>query len=193
LKIGFFVQGDADQAFVDGLRLRWCPEAVLEAGQFRGSGGISLRRELPKAIRALKLKGCDVVVVLTDCDEADWRDVRRREGEKIPPDCRHLTVFGVADRNIECWLALDTEELSRALACEPAEIPRDDPSGFVKRGFGLTDRDRKADGIRRISEFVRTCGMRRWLSEPSFEAFYESARDFSQRSGCKLPNERDLV
>ena len=44
-------------------------------------------------------KACDIVVVLTDADANPWLEVRKRESARIPEDYRHLTVFGVADRN----------------------------------------------------------------------------------------------
>ena len=46
-------------------------------------------------------KACSVVVVLTDADVNPWREVRRREAARIPENYRHVTVFGVADQNIE--------------------------------------------------------------------------------------------
>ena len=37
MKIGYCVQGTTDEAFVRGLVQRWCPEAELAPGKFRGS------------------------------------------------------------------------------------------------------------------------------------------------------------
>lgn len=37
MKIGYYVQGDADEAVVWGLAKRWCPDAELAEGRFRGA------------------------------------------------------------------------------------------------------------------------------------------------------------
>jgi hypothetical protein len=192
MKIGYFVQGTADEAFVHGLAARWCPDAELAQGKFRGSSGESFRREVAKALRDLREdKRCDVLVVLTDCDVAPWREVKRREWARIPSDCQDFCLFGVADRNIECWLAADPTALAVELECQPAEIPEGDPSGFVKRRFGLGERDADREaGKRRLSAFVRKTRLKRWINvSESFEAFYKDARALAARSGCAIPNE----
>ncbi len=129
MRVGYYVQGAADEAFVWGLVERWCPDAETAEGKFRGSSRTSFRREIEKSLWDLRDdKQCDVLVVLTDSDVAPWREVRQREWGKVPEDCRHLCVYGVAERNIECWLAIDRTALARELKCEPREIPSGDPS-----------------------------------------------------------------
>lgn len=54
MKIGYYVQGAADEAVVWGLRKRWCPDSMLEEGQFRGNSGESFRREIQKNLIDLK-------------------------------------------------------------------------------------------------------------------------------------------
>lgn len=193
MKIGYYVQGDTDEAVVRGLAKRWCPDAQLAAGRFRGSSKQSFRRDIRKSLTDLKDdKDCDVVVVLTDGDGNPWRQVRARESEKIPEECEPITVFGVADRNIECWLAASKESLAGELDCAADEIPDDDPSGFVKRRFGLTGRDTRDDGKRRVSDYVANAPLKSWIEgSPSFEQFYGDARKLAQREGCAFPNERE--
>lgn len=193
MRIGYYVQGDADEAVVRGLARRWCPDASLELGRFRGSSKASFRRELGKSLMDLAgHKACSVVVVLTDADVNPWRAVRRREGAKIPDDYRHVTVFGVADRNIEWWLAIDRNALARELGCGVDDIPRDEPhlSSFVKRRFGLTDRDSREDAKERVCAYVRQASLRPWIRDSdSFGAFYDEARSWAARNGCSLRNE----
>ena len=193
MKIGYYVQGDADEAVVWGLRKRWCPDAELAEGQFRGASKESFRREIAKSLMDLKSdKKCDVIVVLTDADANLWRDVKRRESSKIPEDCRHLTLFGVADQNIECWLAIDRGALARELECQVNDIPTDDPSNFIKRHFGLTDRDTKQNGKARICDYVAQASLRTWITgSDSFEDFYEQARRWAIQNECSIPNERE--
>lgn len=57
MKIGYYVQGGADEAVVQGLADRWCPGAEFAAGPFRGSSGESFRREIGKALFVLKDSG----------------------------------------------------------------------------------------------------------------------------------------
>ena len=192
MKIGYYVQGDTDEAFLWGLARRWCPNADLAPGRFRGSSKESLRREISKALMDLKDdKGCDFLVVLTDADVNPWRDVKRREWQKVPAECRHLTLFGVADRNIECWLALDRQALASEIECGANEIPGDDPSGFVKRRFGLGARDLDKDLAKgRIRDFVAGAPLKVWIENSgSFRDFYRDARSLSAQNDCSIPNE----
>lgn len=192
MKIGYYVQGSADQAFVHGLADRWCPRAELAKGKFRGESRESFQREIFKALHDLRDNHhCDVLVVLTDSDAARWREVKRREWQRMPEDCHHMSVFGVADRNIECWLALDREALAHELGCSAEEIPNDDPSGFVKNRFEIDVRGEERDKAKkRIQRFVASAPMRTWIQESeSFEDFYKDIRNLSARRQCRIPNE----
>ena len=138
----------------------------------------------------LKDKECDFLVVLTDADSNRWQQVKRRERDKVPKDCRHLTLFSVADRNVECWLAIDRPALADALGCGIDDIPEDDPSGFVKRRFGLTDRGRMREGQERVRDFMVETSLRPWIEgSDSFEDFYRDARDLAVQNRCPFPNE----
>lgn len=192
MRIGYYVQGDTDEAFIWGVAKRWCPDAELEEGRFRGSSGVSFRREIFKALMDLKDdKGCDILVVLTDADVNPWRDVKRREWRRVPPECENLALFGVADRNIECWLAIDRGALAHELGCTPEEIPTGDPSEFVKRRFGLTVRDpEKQRAKKRVRDFVADAPLRNWIqNSDSFGDFYRGTRRLAAQNDCFLPNE----
>ncbi len=192
MKIGYYVQGTTDEAFVHGLAKRWCPQADLAAGRFRGSSRISFRREIANALWDLRDdKRCDVLVVLTDSDVAAWREVKRREWSRVPEDCQHMCVFGVAERNIECWLAINRNVLAKELNCTPDDIPRDDPSGFVKRKFGLGERgDAREDAKGRVTQFVAQAPVKSWIEgSESFKSFYGEARSLAARTKCEMPNE----
>ncbi len=193
MKIGYIVQGTADEAFVAGLARRWCNDAELLRGQFRGRSGLSLRRELKKAITALAMyKSCDAIVVLTDSDKDDWKAVKSREWKKIPQEYQHMTVFGVAENNIECWLSIDRRALAHELSCQPDDIPKDDPSGFIKRKLGIGKRDQlRQEAKSRIEKFIFKVDMKPWIDDSkSFKSFYEDIRGLAQRKQqCSIPNE----
>jgi len=188
MKIGYSVQGSTDRALLHGLRDRWCPQATLEPGAFRGTVGPSLRREFGKICEALLLKGVQAVVILTDADEADWRDVKRNEYPKLPAEVLHCAILGVTDRNVECWLCADPEWLGRKLGVSPDLFRCDDPKEPFKRAMGIT-RDEKKEG--KIAALVAEAPLARWLASPSFEDFYEQVRDVSQQRGCSIENLRE--
>ena len=195
MKIGYYVQGAMDVAFVWGLARRWCPHAELAEPVMRGSSRESFRREIRKALLDLRdAKGCDILVVLTDSDVNSWREVKRRESERVPDACCHLCVFGVAERNIECWLSIDRQQLAAELGCQPDEIPLDDPAGFIKRAFGLGERDEQRQAAKeRVRDFVATAQLKAWIEgSDSFGDFYEEARRLAARVGCDMVNERDV-
>jgi hypothetical protein len=194
MRVGYYVQGAADEAFVWGLVGRWCPHTQMAEGKFRGSSRTSFRREIEKALWDLRDdKRCDVLVVLTDSDVAPWREVRKREWNRVPEDCRHLCVYGVAERNIECWLAVDRVALARELRCEPHEIPSADPAGFVKRRFGLGERDTARDDAKdRVKQFVCRVPMKPWIDgSESFRTFYTDCRALAAQLHCEMPNEME--
>jgi len=193
MKIGYYVQGAMDEAFIQGLAKRWCPDAQLADGRFRGSSGESFRREIRKALLDLRDdKSCDIVVILTDSDVNPWRDVKRREAAKIPPICQHQCAFGVAERNVECWLSIDRHQLVAYLQCLPGDIPDDDPSGFVKRRFGMGMRDEERKSAQqRVCEFVAAANLKTWIDgSPSFADFYDDVWRLATQNRCHMPNER---
>ena len=193
MKIGYYVQGDTDEAVVRGLARRWCPQAELAPPRFRGSSKDSFRRELGKSLVDLVgHKECDIVVVLTDADANPWREVLSRESARIPQDYRHLTVCGVADRNMEWWLAIDRNALALELDCRAEDVPADEPhlSKFVKRCFGLTNRDTRDEAKERVCSYVHRASLGHWIqSSKSFEDFYAGARRWALQNACSLPNE----
>ncbi len=196
MKIGYYVQGTVDEAFVKGLAKRkgYRPDATMEQGKFRGRSGASLRREIRQALLDLKNNhSCDYLVVLTDADEANWRDVYNREWKKVPSECQHITVFGVANRNIECWLSIDRPALATELGCKAEDIPTDDPSGFVKRRFGTGARGQvRHEGKERIQNFVSEVSFYHWLRNcKSFEHFWDQIYKLSKQANCSIPNERE--
>jgi broad specificity phosphatase PhoE len=194
MKIGYYVQGAADDAFVHGLAKRWCPNVEFAPGRRRGESDSSFRRDIAKALLDLRDNHrCDVLVILTDSDDQRWRELKQREWSRVPLDCQHMSVFGVAERNIECWLSADRTALAKELKCEPEQIPTDDPSGFVKRRFGLGERDvAKEDAKKQIQAFVAAAPLKAWIeNSESFRDFYDDARRLAAQRTCQMPNERD--
>src|SRR5271157_676732 len=104
MKIGYSIEGSTDRAMLRGLQRRWCPQAELVEGRFRGTSRESQRREIPRTCLELALKGADVIVFLRDTNEEDWRRVLKAEEARCRPEHQHLAVFGVCARNAESWL-----------------------------------------------------------------------------------------
>jgi hypothetical protein len=196
MRIGFYVEGSTDEALLEGLRLRWCPDAEVAMAAFRGRARRSLRRDIEKSLMILcDARSSDVVVLLIDSDEARWQDVLRRESAHIPVQYQHRTVFGVAERNIECWLAADRDALAREIGCATEELAVEDPKGIVERGFGYRNAGVDvADVKARISEFVRNSSIRNWIrNSDSFARFYDDVRALAGQSRCQIPNEREAA
>src|SRR6266446_6726471 len=108
MKIAYCVEGSADRAILFGLRDRWCPEAKLLEGRFRGQ---LPRSQIAKECKILTTKGADLIVFLRDANLESWRDVLRTDRAKCPNEYSHRVLFGVCDRNAECWLAADADHL----------------------------------------------------------------------------------
>ena len=189
MSIGYSVEGATDRGLLEGLRRRWCPDATLIEGSFRGTSRISLRRDIPRICRELDHRGASVIVFLTDANEQDWRQVKQRESEFVPMEFRHIMLYGVADRNIECWLRADRDYLAQQLNMSPEALNVPDPKSAIEQALGITGYDRKEE---EIASIVRDAPLRNWLRwSPSFETFYEDARTLSRQQGCLIPNERE--
>jgi len=187
MKIGYSVEGSTDRAFIDGLRKLWCPHAELEEGRFRGSTIQSRRREYSRMLEAFALRGIDVVVFLADGDGENWQEVKQNELEYLPAERRQQVVFGVPDRNIECWICADPHWLAEQVGGDAQLFMNNNPKNAFHVALGI-GRDKKEE---LISELVQRAPVHRWLVNRSFEDFYEQLRDCSQVHGCHIENLRD--
>jgi len=190
MTIGFSVQGSTDRAVIKGLHRRWCRQADLVEGRFRGSTRLSLRREYNKICDEFVERGVQVMIFLTDSDGEPWRDVHRNERSKFPEVHRDIAVHGVADRNIEAWVCADPEWLARETAVAPDDFRCEDPKAAFERALGIDRDDRREETIERL---VFEAPLERWLRNSSFENFYEQLRDMSQRLGCAVENLREAT
>ena len=186
--IGFSVEGSTDRAFLTGLQRRWRPNIKLIEGSFRGSSGLSLRREVPKICKELSIKGAEVFVFLTDANDQDWREVKTRESRLIPSEYEQLTVYGVADRNVECWLAADREYLSGRLNLDPSQLNIPDPKDVIERALGISGFFKAEE----IASLVAEGPLRNWIvRSKSFADFYDDSRALSLQLNSPIPNERE--
>jgi hypothetical protein len=189
MKIGYSVEGSTDRAILTGLRDRWCPQAGLVEGRFRGQTGTSRHREIPKICLELSTKGADLIVFLTDSNVNPWREIQKGDSEKCPPQFQHLSVFGVCLRNAECWLAADPGHLAGVFGRNEAEFRVPDPKYIVESAFGVTGTDKQEPAI---ASYVRTAPLHRWLSNnASFKDFFDQLWQKSKAFGCKIENLRD--
>ncbi len=189
MSIGYSVEGATDRAFLEGLQRRWCPEVTLIEGAFRGKSKIGLRRDIPKICQELAHKGARVIVFLTDANKQKWRQVKQQESALVPDHFLHMMLYGVADRNIECWLAADRDYLASKLDISQKDLAVDDPKGVIEHALGITSYDRQEE---KIASIVYDAPLRNWLNRsPSFEAFYEDARVLSKQEQYSIPNERE--
>ena len=193
MKIGYAVQGSTDRAFLCGLKERWCEDAEMVEGEFRGSTGLSLRRELAKICDDLfGQKGCDVIVFLSDADEADWREIQRREVGKLPDSIRPFAVYGMADRNIECWLCADAQYIAEQTGWEAEQFAVDDPKGAFESAMHVSRDDRRESEIAQFVREARADVLQHWLDKSrSFEDFYDQLLAVSRQRECVIENLRE--
>lgn len=185
MKIGYSVEGSTDRALLRGLRERWCPEAELLEGRFRGTSGQSQRREIPKTCIELCSKGVDLVIFLRDSNAERWRDVVRADEARCRPEHQHVAIFGVCARNVECWLCADARWIAQHTGRPADEFRDDDPKGGFGSAIGITAFDRKED---EIADLVREAPLARWLTNQSWEHFYDQLWQKSKHHACKIEN-----
>lgn len=187
MKIGYSVEGSTDRAVLEGLHRRWCPQAELIPGPFRGTTGQSARREIPNTCLQFQAQGVDMAVFLRDANNEDWRDVRKADSERCRLEHRHLAVFGVADRNVECWLCADADWIAARIGVAPGAFRVKDPKTAFEKALGTTRTDKKEA---EITALVENAPLRAWLGNKSFEAFYEDLSQAAKSLSCTLENLR---
>ena len=148
MKIGYCVEGSTDRAVLEGLRLRWCAGAEMIEGRFRGA---FRRREIPKVCFELQQKAVDVIVLLRDANDENWRHVLNGDQQCCAAQHAHLTIIGVCDRNVECWLAADKQYASGRTGVPTQNFAVVDPKGVFEIAFGINSLDRREP---EIAEFV---------------------------------------
>ena len=189
MKIGYCVEGSTDRALVRGLRDRWCRDATLFEGHFRGSTGQSQKREINQVCFEMSSKGVDLVIFLRDSNSESWRDVLKGFTESCQPRYQHLTIFGVCERNIECWFCADRDWLAGQLGKNGPEFDVPDPKAVFEAALGIRGPEKQEV---RIAQLVQHAPLRDWLkASRSFENFYESLRTKSKELGCQLENLRE--
>lgn len=188
MRIGYSVEGSADRAVLKGLQRRWCPAATLLEGRFRGTTGQSARREIPNVCVELCAKGAELIVFLRDANLEDWRAVVRAEESRCRPEHRHLAVFGVCNRNVECWIAADPAWLAEETGRSPDEFRVNDPKDAVCAALGVTGRERKEP---EIAALVERAPLRNWLNNASFADFYDKLWQKSKERHCALESIRE--
>jgi hypothetical protein len=189
MKIGYSVEGSTDRALLQGLKRRWCREAELIPGRFRGTSGQSQRREIPNTCLELSAKGVDVIVFLRDANAEDWREVLKSDQARCRAEHRHLVVFGICDRNVECWLCRDAHWIAAQTRRDPLHFQKEDPKGVFESALGVTRTEKKEE---EIAGLVERAPLQNWLANESFENFYETLWQKSKEfPGCKLENLRE--
>jgi hypothetical protein len=186
VKIAFCVEGSVDRAVLQGLRDRWCPGATLVEGAFRGQ---LPRSQIPKECKVLTAQGADLVVFLRDANLENWRDVLKADEARCPAKYRHRVIFGVCDRNAECWLAADPDYLASCLHRCRAEFTAADPSSAVKSALGLIGFDKELQEPH-VAALVRGAPLQKRLRNKSFEHFYQQFWHYGKQAGCALENLR---
>jgi hypothetical protein len=191
MKIGYSVEGSTDRAFLHGLRCRWCPDAELIEGRFRGTTRASRFREIPQICLELQAKEADAIVMLTDSNDDDqtaWRKVRQSEQDRVPESFRHLVVVGVCQRNVECWLCADGSWMAQRTGRLAKDFAVPDPKGAFSSAIGISGFEKREC---EISALVVDAPLRSWLKNKSFEAFFDDLWQKSKELGCQIENLRD--
>jgi len=192
MKIGYSVEGSTDRALIKGFVKRWCPHAETIEGKFRGSTRTSRRREIQHICGELASKSAEFIVFLTDSNTDDpdgWRSVLRQEGERLPAEYARYTVFGICQRNVECWLCADADWLSTKTLLPPEEFRMPNPKRAFELALGIQARDRKEE---EISALVQEAPLHNWLHNRSFEDFYDKLWQKSKSfDDCQMENVRD--
>ncbi len=179
--IGYSGEGSNDAFVIEALQEMWCPEARVEVAQWRGATGSRRKHEIRKACIELFEKNASLIIFFTDSNNRDYKIVKRNESEWIPDNYRAMTIYAVADRNIECWIVADKEKAKKEMGSNKKQL-EGDPVKFVNKHFGSY---RDSDKKRKIKEFVKSSNTKEWLkNSKSFGAFYKDCKNMAITHKC---------
>ncbi len=129
-----------------------------------------------------------MIVFLRDSNTEGWREVLKSDEARCQAEHSHIVVFGVCDRNIECWLCCDAQLIANQTGKNPQDFQIEDPKGVFESALGITRTEKKEE---EIANFVEHAPLQNWLVNKSFENFYEKLWQKSKQvAGCKLENLR---
>jgi hypothetical protein len=195
VRVGFSAEDFGHEAFLEGMRRRWCPHAELVKGHTRGKTGLRRASELRKICEELRAKDADVIVLAVDANNESWIAVLDQQTARVPAEFQHCVIHAVAARNVECWLVLDRFRAAGAIGVEEAELDVEDPKRLVHHALGITTYDHKDKALSELAHTMRFSTVLTGGTEAakSLKRFYEDARDLAQRNGCSdFPNELDV-
>lgn len=181
MKIGFTCQGMNDDAFLEGLKERLCPGATLIRGAARGSLDKNIRRDIEKHLLALEARGAEIFIVLNDSDKGDFRKIRRSEIKHIPNEFKEDSVYGIAERNIECWLTADTNYCREKFGVKPSK-GLGNRKKYFEDAMGISARSPKKE---ETVVFVTGAPIKSWYkNSKSFKSFYDDLKNMAVRKNC---------
>jgi hypothetical protein len=187
VKIGAIVEGATDTAFLSGLRDRWCPDAILENIEYRGSR--ARYRDYPKLCDVAEARGCDVLILLTDSNNAPYSVTRKQELSHMPSPSPVHVLVGVAARNIECWICAEPGYVGKESNQPFAKFNVQDPKNAFNEAFNISTFNQQKP---LIAALVSKAPLRSWIkNSSSFRTFYNDVRQVSATLGCHIPNELD--
>jgi hypothetical protein len=185
-----YVCEDAHQeGFLNGLKSRL--ECRAEALRFRSRGTHLRRQDAQDAWEFALEQGAQLVVHLVDADEGNWRQVRKNELDKYPPESHSQLVCGVADATIEDWLCLDRRFFKERFGLPAEEFlpPKTKDRADVLKGAMRRVRksgQRPADVVLRLVESLPAEVLREWRKDRSLEAFFTDCVNAARRADCPV-------
>jgi hypothetical protein len=90
-------------------------------------------------------KGVELIVFLRDANNEDWRDVLEADEERCRSGHKHLTIFGVCDRNVECWLCADPDWIAHETQRQPTEFRVENPKDVFQEAIGIRGSDKEEE------------------------------------------------
>lgn len=129
-----------------------------------------------------------MIIFLRDVNNENWREVLKADEARCRAEHKHLTIFGVCDRNVECWLCADADWIAKETGHQPNEFCVADPKDPFEEAMGITRLDKKEE---EIAAMVRRAPLKNWFSNRSFKEVYERVWDKSKERGCQIENLRE--
>jgi hypothetical protein len=128
-----------------------------------------------------------MIVFLRDANDEDWRAVLKGDQSRCRQEHKHLTVFGVCERNVECWFCSDADWIAKRMSKPTSDFRTDDPKRVFNEAMGISTFDKKEE---EIVDLIQDAPLQNWLNNCSFEEFYNQLWQKSKELGCSIENLR---
>jgi len=180
-KLGLIIEDESDSEVIIEIIRKIRPGSRVAIQPVLAGGCARIRAKSGAWAKNLAAKGCNLLVVVHDCDRYDENELREQLDGMLIDSAIAARIVIIPVEEIETWLLADSEAIRRAMNLKkaPKKLPTPhsikSPKEFLERlVFSHSNKEKRYVNTRhngRIAKLLSLAEVRRCPSFPAFEAF----------------------